>query len=114
MMRHHQRPGGERHELPGHQEGEGVVGQDDEVHAGEEGRIERQHALRRFLVAAIAEREEARGRAAEIDDDQEERGQRVDAEMRAEPGQAERQRSRRCGAPDAEQADAARSRTGPE
>ena len=39
---------------------EGVVGEHDEVHAGEEGRIERQHALRRCLVAAIAEREQAR------------------------------------------------------
>ena len=39
------------------QEGEGVVGEHDEVHAGEEGRIERQHALRRLLVPAVAERD---------------------------------------------------------
>ncbi len=37
------------------QEGEGVVGEHHEVHAGEEGRIERQHALRRGLVTAVAE-----------------------------------------------------------
>ena len=37
------------------QEGEGVVGEDHEVHAGEESREERQHALRRRLVPAIAE-----------------------------------------------------------
>ena len=90
-MRHHQRPGRERHELPGEQEGEGVVGDDDEGHAGEEQRIERQHALRRRLVPAEAERVEARRGAAEIDHDEKERRERVEAEMRAEPGQAERQ-----------------------
>ena len=73
------------------QEGEGVVGQHHEVHAGEEGREERQHAVRRRFVAAIAEAIEACRRAAEIDDDEEERGQRIEAEMRAEPGQSERQ-----------------------
>ena len=52
IMRHHQRPGGERHELPGEQEGEGIVGDDDEGHAGEEQRIEGQHALRRRSHAA--------------------------------------------------------------
>ena len=70
---------------------------------GEIGGIERQHALRRFLVAAIAEREQARRRAAEIDHDEEEGRERVDAEMRAEPGQAERQRDGRGGAGVAEQ-----------
>ena len=54
--------------------------------------IERQHALRR---RARAGRSRARNRlaagAAEIDDDEEERRERVEAEMRAEPGQAERQ-----------------------
>ena len=37
------------------QEGEGVVGEHDQVHAGEESRIERQHAPRRRLVPAVAE-----------------------------------------------------------
>ena len=60
VVRHHQRPGGQRHELPGDEEGEGVVGQHDEVHAGEERRIEWQHAPRRFLVLAIADGEQAR------------------------------------------------------
>ena len=46
VMRDHQRPGGERHEFPRHQEAEGVVSQHDEIHAGEISRIERQHALR--------------------------------------------------------------------
>ena len=35
MMRDHQRPGGERHELPRHQEAEGIVGQHHEIHGGE-------------------------------------------------------------------------------
>ena len=43
------------------------------------------------LVPAIAERVERGARRAEIDDGEEEGGQRIDAEMRAEPGQAERQ-----------------------
>ena len=54
MVRHHQRPRRERHELPGEQEGESVVGLHDEVHRRDEGRIERQHALRRALVTAVA------------------------------------------------------------
>ena len=58
---------------------------------GEEQRIERQHALRRPLVLAVAERVEAGGGAAEIDHDQEERGERVEAEMRAEPWQPDGQ-----------------------
>ena len=56
--------------------------------------IERQHALRRLLVAAVAEGVEAGRRAAEIDDDEEEGGERIEAEMRADPGQAERQDAR--------------------
>ena len=62
-----------------------------EVHAGQKRREERQHAPRRGFVPAVAEPIEARRRAAEIDDDEEERGQRIEAEMRADPGQAERQ-----------------------
>ncbi len=91
MMRHHQRPRGERHELPGHQKREGVVGEQGQRHAGEEGGIERQHALRRRLVLAIAQREQTRAQRAEIGHDQKERRQRVEAEMHAEPGNAERQ-----------------------
>ena len=67
MVRHDQRPGAQRHELPGEQEGEGVGGQDHEVHGGEERREERQHARRRRLVAAVAEPVDAGRGAAEID-----------------------------------------------
>ena len=74
------------------QERERVVGEHHEVHAGEEGRIERQHALRRLLVTAIAEREQARRGGAEIDHREEEGRERVEPEMRADPRQAERQR----------------------
>jgi len=42
-------------------------------------------------VVAVAEAIQARRGAAEIDDHQEERGQRVEPEMRAEPGQSDRQ-----------------------
>ena len=43
------------------------------VHAGEERGVERQDALRRRLVPAIAERVKARRRTAELDDDAERR-----------------------------------------
>ena len=90
-MRHHQRPGGERHQLPREQEAERIVGHHDEVQTGEERGIERQHALRFVLVPAVAERVEAGAGAAQPDHDQEERGERIEPEMRADPGQAERQ-----------------------
>ena len=92
MVRHHERPRRERHELPREEEREGVVGEHDEVHAGEEGGEERQHARGRFLVPAVAEAVQARRRAAEIDHQQEERRQRIEPEMGAQPRQADRQR----------------------
>ena len=76
------------------QEREGVVGEHDQIHAGEKGREERQHPLRLGLVPAVAEAVEARRGAAEVDDDEKERRQRVEPEMRAEPRQAERQDQR--------------------
>lgn len=119
MMRHDERPRGQRHRLPGEQEGEGVVRHHDEVHRGEEGREKGQHALRFGLMPAVADAVEARGGAAEIDDRQEEGGERVDAEAGSEPGQAKRQRdsARRACRPvqqgrdgDAERRDADRER----
>ncbi len=62
-----------------------------QVHAGEIGRDRTAARAAVFLVAAVAEREQARRRGAEIDHDQEERRQRIDPEMGTEPGQAERQ-----------------------
>ena len=91
MMRHHQRARRERHELPRDEEREGIVGQDDEVHAGKECRIERQHAFGRFLVAAIAKREQARRGAAEIDDEKKKRREGINAKMRTQPGQTKRE-----------------------
>ena len=73
---------------------EGVVGQHDQVHAGEIGREERQHPQRRGLVPAIAERVEACRGAAEIGDDEKECRQRIEAKMRADARQADRQRQR--------------------
>ena len=49
---------------------------------------------RRFMPA-VTERIEAGGGAAKIDDDQKKSGERIDTEMGAEPGQAERQNGRR-------------------
>ncbi len=94
MMGHHQRPRGDRHELPGQQKRIGVVGEKDDVHAGEKGGKERQHAFRRMFVTRVSEAIEARRGSAEIDDDEEERRQRVDTEVRADPRQAERQDER--------------------
>jgi len=85
------RPRHQRHELPGDEEGERIVGEHDQRHAGEESRIKRQYPPRRRLMAAIAEREQACARGAEIDHGEEETGERVEAEMRAQPGQADRQ-----------------------
>src|SRR5512145_472276 len=90
-MSNNQRPGGERHELPAEQEGEGVVGDDDKGHACEKQRIEGQHALRRRLMPPEAERVEARRASTDSDHDEEERRERVETEMRADPGKAERQ-----------------------
>ncbi len=83
VMREHDRPRRERHQLPGQQKNEGVVGEQHEIHRGEEGRIERQHPHGRLLVPAVADGVEARGRAAEIDHREEEGGERIDAEMGA-------------------------------
>ena len=92
MMRHDQRPRGERHELPGGQEGEGIVGEDNKVHAGQEGWIERQHTQRRRLVLSAAKRKQAGGGGTEIDDGEKESRKRVHTKINAEPRQAERQR----------------------
>ena len=44
VVGHDERPGSERHELPGQQEGEGIVRQHHQVYRAEECRIERQDA----------------------------------------------------------------------
>ena len=62
------------------------------IHAGEIGREIRQHAQRRAFMAAITDAIQARGAAAEIDHDQKEGRERVDAEMRADPRQPDRKR----------------------
>jgi len=90
-MRHDQRPGGQRHQLPREQKGEGVVGDRDQRHAREEGRIECKHPLRLMLIAPIAEGEQAGARPAETHQNQEKTGQRIEAQMSADPWQTERQ-----------------------
>ncbi len=87
----HDRPRRQGHELPRQQEREGVVGEDDQIHAGEKGGIERQHPGGCALVAAVAQRIETGDRGAQVDDHQEERAQRIDAEPGADARQADRQ-----------------------
>ena len=88
----------ERHELPGEQEGEGVVGEDDKVHGGEEHGVEGQDAAGRLLVRAVADGEQAGAGGAQIGDDEKEGAERVHAEMRADPRQADGQVQGRRGA----------------
>ena len=98
VVRHDQRPGTERHELPRRKESEGIVRQHHQVHAGKEGRIEGQNPVRRFFVASVAEPIQAGRRAAEVDDDEKERRKRVQTEMRAQPRQPDRKRQAGSGA----------------
>ena len=95
VARHDQRPRGERHELPGDEKRVGVVGEQHQVHAGEERRIERQHPLRLTVVAAVTDPIEARRRGAEIDDDDEERRKSVEAKVGPDPRQPDGQRQGR-------------------
>src|SRR3954470_17152043 len=91
MVGHDQRPRRQRHELPAQKIGEGIVRQHHEVHAGEKGGEEGKHAVRCGVMMAVAEAIEACRRPTQIDDDEEERGQCVEAEMRAKPRQTDRQ-----------------------
>ena len=67
-----------------------------QIHAGEKGGEERQHSTRFRFVSSVAEAVEARRRAAEIDDHEESRGQRIEPEMGTQPRQADRQNQVRC------------------
>jgi len=66
------------------------------VMPAEEQRIEGQHALRRRFMPPEAERVEARRTPADIDHHEEERRERVETEMRADPGKTERQGQGLC------------------
>ena len=90
MVRHDERPRRQRHEFPAQKIGEGIVRQHHEVHAGER-REEGKHAVRRGVMMAVAEAIEARRCPTQIDDDEEERGECVETEVRAKPWQADRQ-----------------------
>ena len=87
MVRHDERPRGERHELPGKQEREGIVRQHDKIHAGKERREERQHPVWRRFVTAIAKAVQAGDGAPEVDDDEEKDRERIQAEMSTDPRQ---------------------------
>ena len=95
MVRHDERPRGERHELPREQEGEGIVRQHDQIHAGQERREEWQHPVRCRLVTAVTKSVEAGAGAAEVDDDKKKSRERIEAEMSPNPRQPKRQRDNR-------------------
>ncbi len=91
MVGEDEKPRGQRHELPAHQERIGVIGEEDESHRREENRIERQHASRFGVVPAIAVGEHADKRGDDVEDEKEGGAQRVKAEMPVQPWQADRQ-----------------------
>ena len=95
MVRHHQRPRRERHELPGDKEGEGVVRQHDEVHAGEKGRVEGEHSSGCLLMLAVANGKKTRCCSSQVSHNEKKRGERIDAKVRTDPGQPERQSQQR-------------------
>ena len=73
------------------EEGERVIGEDDEVHAGEERREERQNAHGREFVLAITEGIKARRRGAEVYDGKKCGAERIQPEIRTDPWKPERQ-----------------------
>ena len=85
MVRHDERPGSERHELPAKQIGKRIVGKHHEIHAGQKGGEEGKHAVRRRIVVAVAETIKACCGSSQIDDNKEERSQCIKAEMGAKP-----------------------------
>jgi hypothetical protein len=91
VVRHDERPGCERHELPAEQIGKRVIRQHHEIHAGQEGGEEGKHAVRRRIVMAVAETVKTCRSSSEIDDDEEKRSEGIHAEMGAEPRQPDRQ-----------------------
>ena len=95
---HDQRPRGERHQLPGEQEGVGVVGDQHEVHRRGEQRKQRLDARRQFLGAVEAHAVDAGRQHAAIDHDAEEGRQRVQPQVEADGRQADRQACRRLAA----------------
>jgi hypothetical protein len=83
----------QRHRLPHHHEGIGVVGQHDHRHAGEKDVVfEAEQSRRRALALPEIAGGECRhaGRRG-ADHEQEEAGERVEAKVEGKPGQAERQ-----------------------
>jgi hypothetical protein len=100
VVRHHQRPRRQRHELPGDKEAEGVVGQDDKVHGAKEQGVEGQDASWSLFVRAVADGEQAGAGGAQIGEDEKEGAERVHAKSGADPRQADGQlqgrRARRC------------------
>ena len=88
----------ERHQLPGKQEGVGIVGDQDEVHRRGEQRKQRFDARRQFLGPVETHAVDAGRHHAAIDDDAEEGRQRVQPQVKADRRQADRQDDRHLAA----------------
>src|SRR5690606_30444021 len=75
-------------EFPTDQESEGIAVDHYQVHGGEEHRKDWHYASRVALMFAVAQAIQAGGYAAEVDHQKEHRGQQVEIEVGANPGQA--------------------------
>jgi hypothetical protein len=88
---HHQRPGTERHELPGEQEAVGIVGQQNEIHRCGEQWKQRLDPRRQVLVPVESQAVHRRGQHAAIDHDPEERRHQIEPQPQSDGRQADRQ-----------------------
>ena len=87
VLEHDEEVGGDRHPLPRHEEEKGVVRQDDEPHSGEKQEEEENEPADGppFRDSANVPQGIDRGEEAHrADDDEEETGQRIEAEMEGE------------------------------
>jgi len=91
MVRQHQQPGGQGHELPGHQKNESVIGDQHAIHAEQEQREQRRDPVRLLQMRHIAAAIQSGQGGGDVNDHQEEGRQAVEPEMRRHPGQAEGQ-----------------------
>ena len=93
VIARHEEEGRQRHRLPSHHEGVGVVGQQHERHAGEKHVVvERLQPGRRALAPAdVAGGEDGNAGAHAAQQQQEECGKRVEPKMERQVGQPERE-----------------------
>ena len=98
VLEHDEKIRGHRHDLPGHEEEEGVVGQDHHEHAGEKQVVEDDKARDgppTEIAAHVPEGVDRDEQGEQPDDDQEKAGQGVEAQGERQVGKPEQQRHRR-------------------